>query len=132
MSAWLIVLDYTDDAVRRVARDAAALLTMASWVPARLELLQRISAVEKRVWVAGGMDGEPHPEVQPGVERELTQLRLESMELPLSEEELLCLPARIQCWEAIRSKLTADSIPILDSAKVLLGKLYSRYCLTGM
>jgi hypothetical protein len=76
---WLL---HTDTVSRRLALECVSILGLASEVPARLKLLQRMIEVENRV-------------TSREAERELTKLRLESMELALSEEDLLSLRVRI-------------------------------------
>jgi hypothetical protein len=122
--------------LKALALDCAAVLQMASGIPARLHLLQRTLEVEHQSWsaesVGGGLDG-----VVTIDDREQMVLSAASAELPLTEDELLCLPARINVLlESLDgyAKRHPSASPISSTfqrARELLSRIRNTYCVSG-
>jgi hypothetical protein len=118
-----------DSVGRALANECAVALVMASGVPARLRMLQKMTDAEDRANANGRAGSETDPE--------LSNLGVESMRLSLSQQDLFCLPARIHRVltsvdaHCAGSSASAIVCAALTCARDVLSQVQSTYFSTG-
>jgi hypothetical protein len=118
-----------DSVGRALANECAIALVMASGIPARLQMLQKMTDAEDRANANGRAGTE--------MDSEMSNLGMESIKLPLSQKDLLCLPARVHRVltsvdaHCAGSSASAIVCAALTCARDVLSQVQSTYFSTG-